>query len=37
MFSSYTQDSFSEGVIYPGRALMIVGAVMIIATLLSSI
>ena len=36
MFSHF-QDSFSEGVIYPGRAVIAVGVLMALAVLLSSI
>ncbi len=37
MFASHTQDSFSEGVIYPGRAVVALGLFMALAALLSSL
>lgn len=37
MFARHTQDSFSEGVIYPGRALAIFAVLTVLATLMSSI
>ena len=33
----HTEDSFSEGVIYPGRALMVFVVLTVFATLMSSI
>lgn len=34
---SHLQDSFSEGVIYPGRAVVALSALMVLAVLLSSL
>lgn len=36
MFSHF-QDSFSEGVIYPGRAIAALGVLVVLTVLLSSI
>lgn len=36
MFASRFQDSFSEGVIYPGRAIAALGLLITLAALLSS-
>ncbi len=37
MFARLTQDSFSEGLIYPGRALAAFGLILMLAALLSSL
>jgi len=37
MFAHHAQDSFSEGVIYPGRALAAIGLIMALAVLMSSL
>lgn len=37
MFARLTQDSFSEGVVYPGRALVALGLALMLAALLSSL
>jgi len=37
MFAHRTQDSLSEGVIYPGRALVAFGLILTLAALLSSL
>lgn len=37
MFRSHLQDSFSEGVIYPGRALAAFGVLVVLTSLLSYI
>lgn len=36
MFTYSREDSFSEGVIYPGRALVVFAALLVISTILSS-
>ncbi|KAF0209438.1 MAG: hypothetical protein FD171_163 [Actinobacteria bacterium] len=37
MFAHHAQDSFSEGVIYPGRALAAFGLILALAALMSSL
>ncbi len=37
MFAAHLQDSFSEGVIYPGRAIVALGLLVVLSALLSYI
>jgi len=37
MFTHSQMDSFSEGVIYPGRAVVVFAALVVISTILSSL
>jgi hypothetical protein len=37
MFAHHTQDSFSEGLIYPGRALAAICLLVVLSVLLSSL
>ncbi len=37
MYATHTEDSFSEGTIYPGRAIAVIGLLLVVAALLSYI
>lgn len=37
MFTYSQEDSFSEGVIYPGRALVVLAVMLVLGTILSSL
>ena len=37
MFTSHLRDNFSEGIIYPGRAIAALGLLMVLTVLLSSL